>query len=95
MPEVTRQNIFAQAARKLRQDFEELTTIPHNLLKGNEAEKLVRKFLKEHLRRRFDVGAGFIIDFYNNTFAKLGRRSAKVIPMSATYSADCLCDLGY
>ena len=28
-----------------------------------------------------------------NTFAKLGRRSRKVVPMNATYSADCLFDL--
>ena len=66
MPEITRQSIFAQAARKLRQDFEELITIPHNALKGNEAEKLVRTFLKDHLPKRFDVGSGFIIDFFNN-----------------------------
>jgi len=64
--EITRQNIFAQASRKLRQDFEELSTIPHNALKGAEAEKLVRTFLKQHLPRRFDVGSGFIIDFFDN-----------------------------
>lgn len=66
MSEITRQAIFAQAARKLRQDFEELSSIPHNALKGGEAEKLVRVFLKQHLPKRFDVGSGFIIDFYDN-----------------------------
>jgi len=66
MTEISRQTIFAQAARKLRQDFEELTTIPHNALKGSEAEKLIRTFLKEHLPKRFDVGSGFIIDYFNN-----------------------------
>lgn len=66
MPEITRQSIFAQAAHKLRQDFEELSIIPHRGLKGNEAEKLVRKFLAEHLPKRFDVGSGFIIDYFNN-----------------------------
>lgn len=66
MSEITRQTIFAQAARKLRQDFKGLSAIPHNALKGSEAEKLVRTFLKQHLPKRFDVGSGFIIDFYDN-----------------------------
>ena len=66
MSAVSRQKIFAQAARKLREDFEELSVIPHNALEGGEAEKLVRTFLKEHLPRRFDVGAGFIIDRLDN-----------------------------
>jgi hypothetical protein len=62
---VTRQTIFAQAAHKLRQDFEELSNVPHNALKGGEAETLVKKFLKEHLPKRFDVGSGFIIDRFD------------------------------
>ena len=33
--------------------------------------------------------------YKNNTFAKLGRRSSKIVPMKATYSADCLFDLCY
>ena len=65
MVKVTRQTIFAQAARKLRQDFDELSTIPHSGLKGNEAERLVKVFLKEHLPKRFSVGSGFIIDGYD------------------------------
>jgi hypothetical protein len=59
---VTRQQIFAQAAKKLRQDFGELSTVPHSALKGHEAEKIVRAFLASHLPKRFGIGSGFIID---------------------------------
>jgi hypothetical protein len=62
MPQVTRQEIFAQAAKKLRQDFAELAVVPHSGLKGGEAEEIVRKFLRGHLPKRFDVGSGIIID---------------------------------
>lgn len=62
MPSVTREEIFAQAARRLRQEFRELSTVPHNQLKGGEAERLVRRFLDEHMPKRFAAGAGFIID---------------------------------
>lgn len=66
MVKVSRQTIFAQAAHKLRQDFEELSVVPHSGLKGTQAERLVRVFLKEHLPKRFDVGSGFIIDRFDN-----------------------------
>jgi hypothetical protein len=37
--QTTRQEIFAQAAKKLRHDFEELSaTVVHSGLKGGEAE---------------------------------------------------------
>ena len=36
---VTRQEIFAQAARKLRQEFQELSTVPHGE-KGSQAMPL-------------------------------------------------------
>lgn len=62
MSDMTRQKIFAQAAKKLRQDFGELSTIPHNALKGHEAEKIIQTFLSAHLPKRSSVGAGFIID---------------------------------
>lgn len=62
MQKLTRQEILSQAAKKLRQDFDELLTVPHSALKGHEAEKLVRKFLADHLPKRFGVGSGFIID---------------------------------
>ena len=66
MSKVSRQTIFAQAAHKLRQDFEELSVVPHSGLKGSQAERLVKTFLQEHLPKRFDVGSGFIIDRFNN-----------------------------
>ena len=62
MTTVSRRQIFAQAAQKLRQDFRELSTVPHRALKGQQAENLVRTFLAGHLPKRFDVGSGFIID---------------------------------
>src|SRR5579864_6953688 len=66
MTQVTRKEIFAQAAKKLRSDFEELSsTILHSGVKGGEAEDLVRRFLQGHLPKRFDVGGGFIIDPHN------------------------------
>lgn len=58
----SRQQIFAQASRKLRQDFSELTAIPHAALKGGEAERLVCHFIRDHIPKRFDVGSGFILD---------------------------------
>jgi hypothetical protein len=66
MQKVSRQQIFARAAKKLRQDFEELSNVPHAALKGHEAEDLVRRFLRAHLPRRFDVGSGFVIDSFDN-----------------------------
>lgn len=62
MEEPTREGIFEMAGKKLRQDFMELRTVPHAALRGGEAEDLVRRFLREHLPRRFEVGTGFIID---------------------------------
>ena len=58
----TRAQIFELAARKLRQDFEELRTVPHSGVKGAEAEGLLRQFLNDHLPQRFRATAGFIID---------------------------------
>jgi hypothetical protein len=58
----TRAGIFELAAKKLRQDFVELRTVRHAALRGGEAEELMRRFLREHIPRRFDVGSGFIID---------------------------------
>jgi hypothetical protein len=69
MTTFSRQKIFAQAAKKLRQDFGELSTVPHRALKGHEAEKLVRTFLAGHLPKRFGVGSGFIID-HNDSVSK-------------------------
>jgi hypothetical protein len=66
MVELTREAIFDQAAKKLRQDFDELSTVPHRGLKGSEAERLVRDFLNGHIPRRFEAGAGFIVDRFDS-----------------------------
>jgi hypothetical protein len=62
MTQISRAEIFAQAARKLRSDFDALTVIPHNASKGHEAEEIIRRFLNDHLPKRFVAGCGFIID---------------------------------
>jgi len=62
MKTLTRDQIFAQAGKKLRAEFEELTVVPHNAVKGHEAELLVRQFLADHIPKRFSVGSGFILD---------------------------------
>ena len=66
MSKISRQSIFEKAACKLRQDFDELSVVPHSGLKGNQAERLVKAFLKGHLPKRFDVGSGFILDHFDN-----------------------------
>ncbi|MFY0581378.1 DUF6602 domain-containing protein [Cystobacter fuscus] len=67
MPTISRQAIFEQAARKLRQEFQELMgTVPHSGLKGSEAERLIRRFLNDHLPKRFHAGSGIIIDKFDN-----------------------------
>ena len=67
MTTITRQAIFEQAARKLRQEFEELSaTLPHAGVKGAEGERLIRRFLDDHLPKRFATGSGFIIDREEN-----------------------------
>lgn len=60
--ETTRQEIFAQAAKRARQRFEELRVVPHSGTRGARAESIVKQFLIDHLPRRFDVGSGFIIN---------------------------------
>jgi hypothetical protein len=59
---ISRQSIFEKASAKLRQDFDELYSVPHSALKGAEAEKILRSFLNNHLPKRFSAGSGFIID---------------------------------
>ncbi len=54
--------LFQKAADKLHADFEESRVVPHAGVKGGEAEKLVRKFLNDHLPGRFRAGSGFIVD---------------------------------
>jgi hypothetical protein len=62
MEQPTRKSIFDMAAMQLRQDFESLKAIPHAGARGGEAEGLLKRFLLDHIPRRFDVGSGFIID---------------------------------
>jgi hypothetical protein len=62
----TRTEIFEKAAKKLRSEFDELSTVPHRALKGSAAEKLVRTFLNQHLPKRFAAGSGFILDRNDN-----------------------------
>lgn len=66
MKQVTRQEIFTMTAKRLRQDFEELRSLHHGGLKGGEAEKLVGKFLRDHIPRRFDVTGGLVLDPTDN-----------------------------
>ena len=60
--EITREEIFNRASAKLREDFRERSVVPHNQLRGGEAEALVRGFLNDHLPKRFSAGSGYIID---------------------------------
>lgn len=62
MNKISREQIFIKAAKRLRADFDALTSIPHSSLKGHEAEKLMREFLNNHLPKRFAAGSGFILD---------------------------------
>ena len=58
----TRDTIFKLAAAKLRQEFLSLGAVPHRGVKGDEATRLVKLFLNEHLPKRFSAGSGFILD---------------------------------
>lgn len=60
--QVSRERIFALAAAKLRQEFEELRIVPHKGVKGTAAEGIVKQFLNDHLPQRFRATSGFIID---------------------------------
>ena len=59
---LSRQEIFAQAAKRMRAEFEELSVVPHNGARGGEAEDVIRRFLDAHIPKRFAVTAGFIVD---------------------------------
>lgn len=62
MTTLTRIEVFERAARKLRASFEELANVPHRGEKGGQAEQIVRRFLNDHLPRRFAASGGFILD---------------------------------
>lgn len=59
--------LFNDAAKKLRAEFEYIrTTNPHPGEKGAEAENVVRDFLNHHLPQRFRATSGIIIDKANS-----------------------------
>jgi hypothetical protein len=54
--------IISSAGQQLRKDFAEIQACnPHAAERGSEAEEILRKFLREKLPRRFDVGSGIVI----------------------------------
>jgi hypothetical protein len=59
---VTRKALFAQAAAKIRADFDSLALVPHSGERGREAEVIVRDFLEGHIPKRFGITSGFVID---------------------------------
>lgn len=50
------------ASQQLRADFEATRLIPHRGVKGEEREEAVKRFLNEHMPRRFKAVSGFILD---------------------------------
>jgi hypothetical protein len=58
--------LFNNAAKKLRAEFEFIKTNPHPGEKGDEAENAVRHFLNHHLPQRFHATSGIIIDTANS-----------------------------
>lgn len=56
------QQLFVQAAKTLRSEFEAISNIPHALSRGMDREAILRDFLRVHLPKRFSVGSGFIVD---------------------------------
>lgn len=66
MQNPTRSQIFLEASKKLRQDFEHIKSLPHSGEKGREAENILKRFLKDHLPKRYDVASGFILDRTDN-----------------------------
>jgi len=62
----SRQEIMTQAANQLRQEFQSLCTVPNSQLRGKEAERILSRFLTEHLPKRFACGSGLILDKQDN-----------------------------
>jgi hypothetical protein len=55
-------DLLNQAARVLREDFRRLGLIPHAATSGLSREEILRRFLNEHLPRRFSAASGFVVD---------------------------------
>ena len=64
MPASTRiQDLIREAARHLRAEFEEIkNTNPHFAERGAEADSILRKFLNDHLPKRFAADTGLVVD---------------------------------
>jgi hypothetical protein len=59
----TRESIFRDAAKTMRAAFEDArNNVPHRGEAGGEGEEIVRRFLSQHLPKRFAVTNGFVID---------------------------------
>jgi hypothetical protein len=54
--------LLSSAARVLREDFRQLGLIPQSASSGLSREELLRRFLNEHLPRRFAAASGFVVD---------------------------------
>lgn len=66
----TRSQIFLEASKNLRQDLERTKSIPHHGERGGEVENILKRFLKDHLPKRYDVASGFILDRGDNVSAQ-------------------------
>lgn len=67
MTQHTITELYQSAARKLKNDFDEAKkSIPHEGLKGQKGEDLLKEFLERRLPKRFGVSSGFIIDDKNS-----------------------------
>src|ERR1700722_16905783 len=58
--------LFAEAAKKLRAEFEFIRSNPHPGEKGAEAETVVQTFLNHHPPQRIRATSGIIIDKFNS-----------------------------
>src|SRR4051794_24163246 len=67
MNQPTIASLFAEAAKRLRTEFEFIrATNPHPGEKGGEAEAVLRRFLNDHLPHRFRATSGIVIDTENS-----------------------------
>lgn len=58
--------LFIQASKILRDEFDRTSQVPHNLYKGLDREEIFKQFLNRHLPKRFSCGSGFIVDNTGN-----------------------------
>jgi hypothetical protein len=60
-------DLFLQAARKLKADFDAASVILHRGVKGSNREATLRAFLDNHLPNRFRTATGFLVDSLGRT----------------------------